>query len=84
LFADEDETYNRRISMRLQITWILPVFFTRNSHVAGTGAASSPPASSAAVIVPVGALAIAKKIGFTSSPAVVNIQSTEVGMLNGK
>lgn len=52
--------------------------------MAGTGAASSPPASSAAVIVPVGALAIAKKIGFTSSPAVVNIQSTEVGMLNGK
>ena len=40
--------------------------------MAGTGADSSPAAASASEIVPVGALAMARKIGFASSPAWVS------------
>ena len=63
------------------------VFFTRNSHVAGTGTLLAPSSASAAAAaslttllapgemrlgaVPVGALAMARKIGFVSSSAYI-------------
>jgi hypothetical protein len=43
---------------------------TRNSQEAGTGAAAS---SAVADIVPVGGLAMARKMGFASSPAIINV-----------